>query len=313
MKKAVSTEQMKPYPQIVAAINISRIGDEESLSILGDSSASKLGIVAKIFWAIRLLCLLYCFGCNCSIATVIVGFRTPSQVVIAADGLQGVVNSAEITVKRITACKIFSEGHGVYMTAGGVSFKAAPDVSISFDEPFFSETRRGENMSKQVRNAIEAFDSKTRAAWKSASMVAPQFYAKTIAGHSTQLIIGWVDGPDFGLASYSAIPQADGSSSVPQWAIYPNNEVLSDTPFVWVIDGDASNATNRKLRNISNRTAPLPTNLPEFARTLIQDEIRADKTHRSVGHPIDVLVMDTKGTRWYKKEHRSKCPPIAPR
>jgi hypothetical protein len=27
-----------------------------------------------------------------------------------------------------------------------------------------------------------------------------------------------------------------------------------------------------------------------------------------VGHPIDVLVIDTKGTRWYRREQRSKCP-----
>jgi hypothetical protein len=305
---------MEPYSQIVAAINIARVGDKKPLSILGDTPTLKFGIDAKIFWPMKWVIVLLSAGCfSHALGTVIVGFRTPDQVVIAADGLRGVVNSAGIVVKRIAACKIYSEGHGVYMSAGGVEFKAAPNVSISFDDPLLSETLRGTRISEQIRKAIEAFDSKTRTAWQNANRANLQFYSKTIAGHATQLIFGWTDGSEFGAASYSAIPQVDGGSSTPQWAIYPNDEVSNDTPFVWMISGDASEATNRKLRDISTRAVPLPTNLPEFARTLIQDEITADKTNHSVGHPIDVLVIDARGTRWYKRERCSKCPPIRPR
>ena len=169
------------------------------------------------------------------------------------------------------------------MAAGGVAFKAAPDVFVSFDETLLGDPLRGISSSEQVRRAIDTSDSRTRTAWENANRVAPQFYSEVIAGHATQLIFGWIDGDEPGAASYSAIPQADGSSSVPQWAVYPNDAAPGDTPFLWMISGDASAATNRQLRDISNRVKPLPTNLPQFARVLLQDEIKADKTHRSVG------------------------------
>ncbi len=305
---------MEPRPQIIAAINISRGCDQKSVAVPGYSSASKFRIEAKVFWAMRLTCLLCCFFApKRATATVIVGFRTPTQVVIAADGLRGVVDDTGVIVKTIATCKIYAEGHGVYMTAGGVAFKAAPDIFVSFDEQLLDDTLGDPSISENVRRAITRFDATTRSAWRNANRVAPNFYSRVIAEHATQLIFGWIDNNGLGAASYSAIPQPDGSSSTPQWVIYPNDSVPSDTPFLWLTSADASTSTDRKLMDISNRVRALPANLPAFARSLIKDEIRADKAHRSVGHPIDVLVIDTKGTRWYKSERDSKCPPISPK
>jgi hypothetical protein len=310
--QTVVTEKMKPAPQVIATIDIGRVGEEEAKTITRNSANSKARAKTQISRLMKLMPVVFYLGAPPLTGTAIVGLRTPDQVVIAADGLRGIINDNGVVVSRTTACKIYQEGRGVYMAAAGVSFKMPP-IEISFDAPLLGDTLRERNLHEEVRAAINAFDLKTRNAWRIAESLNRPFFSAAIAEHATQLIFGWTDGTELGAASYSAIPLPDGTSSRPEWAIYPSSDIPSETPLVWMVGGEASERMRHTLEGISNRTIKLPTDLPAFARGLIKDEIKADQTHRLVGYPIDVLVVKRIGTQWYRPDTESKCPPIAPR
>jgi hypothetical protein len=168
-------------------------------------------------------------------------------------------------------------------------------------------TFTGSNTQAQIRNAVNKMHSDLSHAWLELHKTRPQYFAKVIKDHATQLIFGWTDGVKVYAASFSAWPQADGSSTTPGIHFYPDPKDPS-TQFKWMVGGSCTKLMSDKL----NGNSPLPA-LPDLAKQLIQLEIESDAsahphiTQRSVGPPIDVLVINANEEHRYQRELTSKC------
>ncbi len=248
-------------------------------------------------------------------ATSIVGFWTKTEVIIAADGLRGEKDELGNVIGQETACKIYTGPRGIYFAVGGV----APTFRghrFAVDQIISAAKFNGASAAEQVRDAIHELHSKVTLLWHDIRESDLAFYTSTIAGHAIQVIFGWSQTGELGMASYSAIPLPDGRSSAPDLKIYPKESDLSGA-LRWLTGGSNDKAMKQRLDAVNKGTEPLPDALPEFARQLIQLETDADVAKhpdgkgRSVGPPIDVLVITAQGAQSYKRQPESKCPALA--
>jgi hypothetical protein len=122
------------------------------------------------------------------------------------------------------------------------------------------------------------------------------------------LIFGWVDQAIPGILHYQ-LRLTDAGQDKSNPAPWPDDSVPTDTPFIWAVGGKQSKIMETRLKAIIERKDPIPRRLAGFAQELIQSEIDADKSG-SVGPPINVLIIDSAGARWYNQDRESNCPPI---
>lgn len=237
-------------------------------------------------------------------ATAILGLRTPHQVVLAADGLRIQLDDRGLPVASGTACKIYQAPDGIYVAAAGVGFSYR-GTSISLDRLISAARFVGNSRRDRVRSGIASLKSEITRAWQTVWRDDPQIYAGVIQGNPLNLIFGWRDGSTFGAAQYTLVPEPGARVSEPRTEFYPRSAQL-DSVSSWMTGGASQNRMSARLSSLSL----FPNDLPRFAAQLIQLEIDADAGHTSVGRPIDVLVIDSQGVRWYDRTPESNCPPL---
>lgn len=246
-------------------------------------------------------------------ATCILEIRTPTETVLASDERRGQLDlkGARATT---TACKIYRGPSRIYFAAAGVNF----DLNGRWISPeaLLPPARFiGLNTCEQVRNAINSLHSDMSNAWLELNRSNAQFFTKVVENHATHVIFGWADDKEAGAASYSAIPLAGGYSSSPEIHFYPDPHIPSTiTNPNWIAGGECDQPMKKLIKDkLKGNSLPADTDLPILAKQLIQLAIDAnaaahpDITQRTVGSPVDVLVITLNGTHSYQREAASKC------
>jgi hypothetical protein len=268
-----------------------------------------------IFTHCSIVALIFAVGGEFCNATSIVGFWTKTQVVIAADGLREHENATGRVTRQFLGCKIYADSHGVFFASAGVS----PNIKgkeLSVPSLLREANFTGNNKAEQVRDAMKELHATITAVWSDVHKSDSLFFASSIQGHATQVIFGWRNGGKVGAASYSAVPLPDGSSTPPQFSLYPQPGTSPNGP-AWMVGGSNSELIKSLLNAMKQNGESLPADVPEFARRLIKLEIDGDIARhpdgksRSVGWPIDVLAIDrSDGPHWYRRQPESQCPDL---
>jgi hypothetical protein len=244
---------------------------------------------------------------QCSLATLVVGRRTPTEVVVGADSIQGSVRTGRVVG---SVCKIAQAGRMFFATAGLMGFTVNDnDRTLLFGGRVPVLARyAGSSLKNFVIDNVTNSESVLHASGLLAARLeeplremltwhmrrVPQYYSENLLNKVfTYLVLfAWEnDSPILAVLDFEAI---EGMDKLPQ--VKPSM-IRSHTIMAgW----------KRDVVHLINDNTFWKGDPVEKVKTVIESQIQA--TPDKVKAPIDILQVDKAGPQWIQR--KSECPDV---
>ncbi len=237
------------------------------------------------------------FGASCTLlflpaarATTIVGIRTPDQVVIAADSL-GTARGNRIETSQLT-CKVFSVNDRGFAVSGLT--KAQPGDFDAAKEVAGILARRSA-LGDAVNDIAERITSLLESHLRQLKRVNPSLFAKSLEGEGgsiTSILLAAREGGEpvaVGLG-FRGSEGPDGTIRIATDRVTCPGDCPNGT--MYFLLGERGPIDRYIAEHGKGRLTPAESGAPFLVQLVI------DAGSRSVGPPVDILVIDTHGVSW---------------